>query len=117
MIQRKKEMMLKEQETTHSKPVEEAPKAETVLPETDSSKEQSTMSSSTTGQSRKDGRPLLDAEAAYEELMKKQRAVLTPGTSPTQAGPDLSGMAQGTTIAKLKKPSQHPYEEYCLFLI
>ncbi len=32
MIQRKKEMMLKEQETTHSKPVEEAPKAETCCP-------------------------------------------------------------------------------------
>ncbi|XP_073694775.1 protein piccolo-like [Garra rufa] len=108
MMQRKKEIMLKETEITHSKPVEDVPKAETVLPDTDSSKEQSTMSSSITGQSGKDGRPLLDAEAAYEELMKKQRAVLTPGTSPTQAGPDLSGMAQGTTIAQVEKTEPAP---------
>lgn len=108
MMQRKKEIMLKEQEITHSKPVEDVSKAETLLPEIDSSKEQSTMSSSTTGQSGKDGRPLLDAEAAYEELMKKQRAVLTPGTSPTQAGPDLRGMAQGTTIAQVEKTEPAP---------
>ncbi|XP_043092610.1 protein piccolo isoform X3 [Puntigrus tetrazona] len=108
MMQRKKEMMLKEQDITHNKPVEDIPKAETVLPDTDSSKEQSTMSSSTTGQSGKDGRPLLDAEAAYEELMKKQRGVLTPGTSPTQAGPDMSGMAQGTAIAQVEKTEPTP---------
>ncbi len=47
-------------------------------------------------------------KAAYEELMKKQRAVLTPGTSPTQAGPDLSGMAQGTTIAQVEKTEPAP---------
>ncbi|XP_078275521.1 protein piccolo-like isoform X3 [Rhinoraja longicauda] len=29
-------------------------------------------------------RQLLDADAAYEEVMKRQRALLTPGTSPTQ---------------------------------
>ncbi|KAL0196177.1 hypothetical protein M9458_009749, partial [Cirrhinus mrigala] len=108
MMQRKKEMMLKEKEITHSKPVEDVLKAETVLPDADLSKEQSTMSSSITGQSGKDGRPLLDAEAAYEELMKKQRTVLTPGTSPTQAGPDLSGMAQGTTIAQVEKTEPAP---------
>ncbi|XP_059366937.1 protein piccolo-like isoform X3 [Carassius carassius] len=108
MMQRKKEIMLKEQEIKHSKPVEDAPNIETMLPETDSSKEQSIMSSSTTGQSRKDGRPLLDAEAAYEELMKKQRAVLTPGISPTQAGPDPSGMAQGTTISQVEKTEPSP---------
>ncbi|XP_042577804.1 protein piccolo-like isoform X11 [Cyprinus carpio] len=108
MMQRKKDMMLKEQEIKHSKPVEDPPKAETVLPGTDSSKEQSIMSSSTTGQSRKDGRPLLDAEAAYEELMKKQRAVLTPGTSPTQVGPDMSGMAQGTTVTQVEKTEPAP---------
>ncbi|XP_026095806.1 protein piccolo isoform X4 [Carassius auratus] len=108
MMQRKKEIMLKEQEIKHSKPVEDAPNIETMLPETDSSKEQSIMSSSTTGQSRKDGRPLLDAEAAYEELMKKQRAVLTPGVSPTQVGPDPSGMAQGTTISQVEKTEPSP---------
>ncbi|XP_040513325.1 protein piccolo isoform X2 [Gallus gallus] len=33
---------------------------------------------------------LLDAEAAYEELMKKQRMQLTPGSSPTQPTSDLA---------------------------
>ncbi|XP_016430139.1 protein piccolo isoform X3 [Sinocyclocheilus rhinocerous] len=108
MMQRKKEMMLNEQEITHSKPVQDVPKAETVFPDTDSNKEQSTMSSSITGQSGKNGKPLLDAETAYEELMKKQRAVLTPGTSPTQAGPDLNGMAQGTAIAQVEKTEPAP---------
>uniref|UniRef100_A0A8C2D3H6 Protein piccolo n=1 Tax=Cyprinus carpio TaxID=7962 RepID=A0A8C2D3H6_CYPCA len=108
IMQRKKEMMLKDQEITHSKPAEDVSKAETVLPDTDLSKEQSTMSSSITGQSRKNGKPLLDAETAYEELMKKQRAVLTPGTSPTQAGPDLSGIAQGPTIAQVEKNEPAP---------
>ncbi|CAM4564294.1 unnamed protein product [Leuciscus chuanchicus] len=105
MMQRKKEIMLKEQEQTHNKP-EDVSKPETVLPDTDSSKD--TMSSSNTGQSRKDGKPLLDAEAAYEELLKKQRAVLTPGTSPTQAGPDLTGMAQGSTVAQVEKTETAP---------
>lgn len=106
MMQRKKEIMLKEQELTQKKPEEDVPKPEIVFPDTDSSKD--TMSSSNTGQSRKDGRPLLDAEAAYEELMKKQRAVLTPGTSPTQAGPDLSGIAQGSTVAQVEKTETAP---------
>lgn len=107
MMQRKKEIMLKEQELTQKKTKEEdVPKPETMYPDTDSSKD--TMSSSNTGQSRKDGRPLLDAEAAYEELMKKQRAVLTPGTSPTQAGPDLSGTAQGSTVAQVEKTEKAP---------
>ncbi|XP_048012956.1 protein piccolo isoform X7 [Megalobrama amblycephala] len=107
MMQRKKEIMLKEQELTQKKPKEEdVPKPETIYHDTDSSKD--TMSSSNTGQSRKDGRPLLDAEAAYEELMKKQRAVLTPGTSPTQAGPDLSGTAQGSTVAQVEKTENAP---------
>ncbi|XP_059361033.1 protein piccolo [Carassius carassius] len=108
IIQRKKEMILKEEEITHSKPEEDASKAETVLPVTDLSKEQSIMSSSITGQSKKNGKPLLDAETAYEELMKKQRGVLTPGTSPTQAGPDLGGMAQGPTIAQVEKTEPAP---------
>ncbi|XP_056113497.1 protein piccolo isoform X5 [Rhinichthys klamathensis goyatoka] len=106
MMQRKKDIMLKEQEQTHNKPEEDFSKPETVFPDTDSSKD--TMSSSNTGQSRKDGRPLLDAEAAYEELLKKQRAVLTPGTSPTQAGPDLTGMAQGSTVAQVEKTETTP---------
>ncbi|NXU58285.1 PCLO protein, partial [Turnix velox] len=32
---------------------------------------------------------LLDAEAAYEELMKRQKMQLTPGSSPTQPAPDF----------------------------
>jgi len=106
MMQRKKDIMLKEHEQTHNKPEEDVSKPETVVYDTNSSKD--TMSSSNTGQSRKDGRPLLDAEAAYEELLKKQRAVLTPGTSPTQAGPDLTAMAQGSTIAQVEKTETTP---------
>nr|XP_017210781.1 protein piccolo isoform X3 [Danio rerio] len=105
MMQRK-EIMIKKHELKHDKPMEDVPKPETELVNTVSSKE--TVSSSITGQSGKDGRPLLDAEAAYEELMKKKKAVLTPGTSPTQAGPDLSGMAQGTTGVQVEKTDTTP---------
>ncbi|XP_057179570.1 protein piccolo isoform X3 [Triplophysa rosa] len=105
MIQKKKEIMLKEQELTHDKPKEDIPKSEILFPSTDSSKD---ISSVVTGQSGKDGRPLLDAEAAYEDLMKKQRAVLTPGTSPTQAGPDLSGITLETTDAQVERTETAP---------
>ncbi|XP_051976578.1 protein piccolo-like [Xyrauchen texanus] len=106
MMHRKKEIMLKEKDLTRHKPVEDIPKPEVVFTHTDSSKE--IFSSSITGQSGKDERPLLDAEAAYEELMKKQRTVLTPGTSPTQVGPDLSEMAQGKTVAQAERTEMAP---------
>ncbi|XP_056603794.1 protein piccolo [Triplophysa dalaica] len=105
MMQKKKEIMLKEQERTHDKPKEDIPKPEILFPSTDSSKDISLV---VTGRSGKDGRPLLDAEAAYEDLMKKQRAVLTPGTSPTQAGPDLSGVTQETKDAQVERTETAP---------
>ncbi|KAA0720887.1 Protein piccolo [Triplophysa tibetana] len=105
MMQKKKEIILKEQERTHEKPKEDVPKPEILFPSTDSRKD---ISSDVTGRSGKDGRPLLDAEAAYEDLMKKQRAVLTPGTSPTQAGPDLSGVTLETTDAQVERTQTAP---------
>ncbi|XP_053108815.1 protein piccolo isoform X2 [Hemicordylus capensis] len=36
-----------------------------------------------------DEKQLLDADAAYEELMKRQQMQLTPGSSPTQPSPEL----------------------------
>lgn len=105
MMQKKKEIMLKEQELAHDKPKEDVPKPEIFFPSTDLNKG---ISSVVTGQSGKDGKPLLDAEAAYEELMKKQRAVLTPGTSPTQAGPDLSGITQDPPVAPAERTETAP---------
>nr|XP_055046898.1 protein piccolo isoform X2 [Misgurnus anguillicaudatus] len=105
MMQRKKDILLKEQELTQDKPKVEVPKPEIPFSCTDTNKD---ISSDVTSQSGKDRKPLLDAEAAYEELMKKQRAVLTPGTSPTQAGPDISGMTQGTTVAQVERTETTP---------
>lgn len=105
MMQKKKKIMLKEQELTYDEPKEDVPKPDVFFPSTDSSKD---ISSVVTGQSGKDGRPLLDAEAAYEELMKKQRSVLTPGTSPTQVGPDLSGITQETTLSQAERTETAP---------
>ncbi|XP_072419208.1 protein piccolo isoform X3 [Chiloscyllium punctatum] len=46
---------------------------------------------------------LLDADAAYEELMKRQSALLTPGTSPTQpSSPDsMSAESEATSDSSL----------------
>ncbi|XP_051545001.1 protein piccolo-like [Myxocyprinus asiaticus] len=107
MMQKKKEIMLKEKEQMREdKQLEDVPKPEDVFAHTDSSKD--TVSSSITGQSVKEEKHLLDAEATYEELMKRQRTVLTPGTSPTQVGPELSGMAQGTTVAQAERTELAP---------
>uniref|UniRef100_A0A674BWA6 Piccolo presynaptic cytomatrix protein a n=1 Tax=Salmo trutta TaxID=8032 RepID=A0A674BWA6_SALTR len=87
MMEKKKEFMQLEQELKKAKSVSERPTPEIVLQPTEP-----TSSTSVIVTVGKDGKPLLDAEAAYEELMKK---VLTPGTSPTQQGPDISGAAPG----------------------
>uniref|UniRef100_A0A674AZ21 Protein piccolo n=1 Tax=Salmo trutta TaxID=8032 RepID=A0A674AZ21_SALTR len=87
MMEKKKEFMQLEQELKKAQSVSERPTPEIVLQPTEP-----TSSTSVTVTIGKDGKPLLDAEAAYEELMKK---VLTPGTSPTQQGPDISGAAPG----------------------
>uniref|UniRef100_A0A8K9X3L4 Piccolo presynaptic cytomatrix protein a n=1 Tax=Oncorhynchus mykiss TaxID=8022 RepID=A0A8K9X3L4_ONCMY len=87
MMEKKKEFMQLEQELKKAQSVSDRPIPEIVLQPTEP-----TRSTSVTVTIGKDGKPLLDAEATYEELMKK---VLTPGTSPTQQGPDISGAASG----------------------
>uniref|UniRef100_A0A8K9XFK1 Protein piccolo n=1 Tax=Oncorhynchus mykiss TaxID=8022 RepID=A0A8K9XFK1_ONCMY len=87
MMEKKKEFMQLEQELKKAQSVSDRPIPEIVLQPTEL-----TRSTSVTVTIGKDGKPLLDAEATYEELMKK---VLTPGTSPTQQGPDISGAASG----------------------
>ncbi|XP_053720219.1 protein piccolo isoform X12 [Synchiropus splendidus] len=85
MIKKRKEFMKLEEEyqSMHSKKASSTPEivlqpAESTAPKT---------STVTIG---RDGRPLLDAETAYEELMKK---VLTPGSSPTHPEPDVEAAA------------------------
>lgn len=87
MMEKKKEFMQLEQDLKKAQSVSDRPIPEIVLQPTEP-----TRSTSVTVTIGKDGKPLLDAEATYEELMKK---VLTPGTSPTQQGPDISGAAPG----------------------
>eukprot|EP00061_Rhincodon_typus_P018115 g47144.t1 len=52
---------------------------------------------------------LLDADAAYEEIMKRQSALLTPGTSPTQlSSPDsMSAESEATNSSSLTTGSDH----------
>lgn len=81
MIKKRKEFMKLEQEYQNMQPKKDPSNPEIVLhPAADPSAKSSTV---TLG---KDGKPLLDAETAYEELMKK---VLTPGSSPTQQEPEV----------------------------
>lgn len=76
MIKKRKEFIKLEQEYQNMQPKIERSNPDIVLqPAEDSSFKTSSI---TIG---KDGKPLLDAETAYEELIKR---VLTPGTSPTQ---------------------------------
>ncbi|XP_056133056.1 protein piccolo [Lampris incognitus] len=85
MMKKRKEFIQLEQEYQKMQPLTKNIKPEIVLqPAENAASEHSTV---TLG---KDGRPLLDAEAAYEELMRK---VLTPGTSPTQQEPEVEGTA------------------------
>ncbi|XP_066523229.1 protein piccolo [Hoplias malabaricus] len=100
MMQRKQEI-LKEQQLKDDYTRKEIPKPERMLPSPDLKRD--TVSTCSSGQSGKDGKPLLDAEEAYEELMKKQRTVLTPGTSPTQSVPDLGHAEQQTALASSEK--------------
>ncbi|KAM4523026.1 protein piccolo isoform 2-T2 [Fundulus diaphanus] len=81
MIKKRKEFMQLEQEYENIKPKNENPNPEIVLQPAEN-----TFPESSTVTLGKDGKPLLDAEAAYEELMKR---VLTPGTSPTQPEPEV----------------------------
>ncbi|XP_024141259.1 protein piccolo isoform X3 [Oryzias melastigma] len=80
MIKKRKEFMKLEQEYQNMQPKKENTNPEIVLQPAEN-----IVSKSSTVTLNKDGKPLLDAEAAYEELMKR---VLTPGTSPTQLEPE-----------------------------
>lgn len=84
MIKKRKEFMKLEQEYQNMQPKIETTPPEIVLQPAENVSKSSTV---TLG---KDGQPLLDAEAAYEELMKR---VLTPGTSPTQQEPEVEATA------------------------
>ncbi|MEQ2220201.1 hypothetical protein ILYODFUR_002948, partial [Ilyodon furcidens] len=82
MIKKRKEFMQLEQEYENIKPKNETtPNPKIVLQPAEN-----TFPQSDTVTLGKDGKPLLDAETAYEELMKR---VLTPGTSPTQPEPEV----------------------------
>ncbi|XP_029969147.1 protein piccolo isoform X2 [Salarias fasciatus] len=83
MIKKRKEFMQLEQEFQNMQPKKESTNPEIVLQPAENMFSKS--SEVTFG---KDGKPLLDAETAYEELMKR---VLTPGTSPTQQEPEVEG--------------------------
>lgn len=85
MIKKRKEFMRLEQEYQNMQPKKEGANPEIVLHPAESS-----LSKSSTVTLGKDGKPLLDAETAYEELMKR---VLTPGTSPTQQEPEVEATA------------------------
>uniref|UniRef100_A0A3P9HVU9 Protein piccolo n=1 Tax=Oryzias latipes TaxID=8090 RepID=A0A3P9HVU9_ORYLA len=80
MIKKRKEFRQLEQEYQNMQPKKENTNPEIVLQPAEN-----IVSKSSTETLNKDGKPLLDAESAYEELMKK---VLTPGTSPTQLEPE-----------------------------
>lgn len=85
MIKKRKEFMQLEQEYQKMQPKKESPTPEIVLQPAEN-----IFSKGSTVTLGKDGKPLLDAETAYEELMKR---VLTPGTSPTQPEPEGEGVA------------------------
>uniref|UniRef100_A0A3B3HCL9 Protein piccolo n=1 Tax=Oryzias latipes TaxID=8090 RepID=A0A3B3HCL9_ORYLA len=80
MMKKRKEFRQLEQEYQNMQPKKENTNPEIVLQPAEN-----IVSKSSTETLNKDGKPLLDAESAYEELMKK---VLTPGTSPTQLEPE-----------------------------
>ncbi|XP_028304971.1 protein piccolo isoform X2 [Gouania willdenowi] len=80
MIKKRQEIMRLEQEYEKIQPRKDNTTPEIVLQPAEMS-----LSTSTTVTLGKDGEPLLDAESAYEKLMKR---VLTPGTSPTQQEPE-----------------------------
>ncbi|XP_047660083.1 protein piccolo isoform X3 [Tachysurus fulvidraco] len=114
MMQMKKEMMLKEQQLKENNTVKEFHTIDTTEDDVFSCTKdtpvtrQETISTSISGQFGKDGKPLLNAEEAYEELMKKQRAVLTPGTSPTQTISDLSDKAQEIDVTTSAETGTFP---------
>ncbi|XP_076861218.1 protein piccolo isoform X3 [Brachyhypopomus gauderio] len=102
-MQTKKVQDLKEDHT-----MDEIPKPDIKPPPNDSKVD--TISTTNSGQFGKDGKPLLNAEEAYEELMKKQKTVLTPGTSPTQSTPELNSTEQEIKETSKTKIENAPQE-------
>ncbi|KAI1888159.1 hypothetical protein AGOR_G00182160 [Albula goreensis] len=90
-MQKKREILLKDQKVQQQPPIKKTPlpDPEMSLPAITSIPSYANVSTNDTAPQNKDGKPLLDAEAAYEELMKRQRVILTPGTSPTQPLPEF----------------------------
>ncbi|XP_072311181.1 protein piccolo [Eucyclogobius newberryi] len=82
MLKKRKEFQKLEEEYQKMQPKQEQPNTtpEIVLQRAENINKPTTITIGT------DGKPLLDADTAYEELMKK---VLTPGTSPTQQDQDV----------------------------
>lgn len=85
MIKKRKEFQKLEQEYQNMQPKKEVSSPEIVLHPAEN-----IVTKSIAVTIGKDGKPLLDADTAYEELMKR---VLTPGTSPTQQEPEVEGTA------------------------
>ncbi|KAL2102165.1 hypothetical protein ACEWY4_001333 [Coilia grayii] len=81
-MMQKKMIMLKEQVPQQPESLKDIQQSESIIPLSESNSD--IICTSNSEASGKDGKPLLDAETAYEELIKRQNAVLTPGTSPTQ---------------------------------
>ncbi|XP_062850786.1 protein piccolo isoform X1 [Trichomycterus rosablanca] len=108
MMKIKQEMLSKEQQLKQDHSIKEFPNQEVLIQQTDCTEE--TISKSVSGQCQLDKhrKPLLDAEEAYEILMKKQKAVLTPGTSPTQTVPDLNGRAHDIEATSSEKAEIFP---------
>lgn len=92
MIKKRKEFQKLEQEYQNMQPKKEVSSPEIVLHPAEN-----TVTKSSAVTIGKDGKPLLDADTAYEELMKR---VLTPGTSPTQQEPE----AEGTAVRRALHP-------------
>lgn len=92
MIKKRKEFQKLEQEYQNMQPKKEVSSPEIVLHPAEN-----TFTKSSEVTIGKDGKPLLDADAAYEELMKR---VLTPGTSPTQQEPEV----EGTSVRRALHP-------------
>ncbi|TSK13301.1 Protein piccolo [Bagarius yarrelli] len=113
MMQIKKEMLLKEQQLKENNTIKEHTTKTTEdsvfssIEDTSSTK-QETVFTSVPGQVGKDGKPLLNAEEAYEELMRKQRAALTPGTSPTQTVSNLNDRVQEIEVTTFSKTGSFP---------
>nr|XP_015207683.1 PREDICTED: protein piccolo [Lepisosteus oculatus] len=96
MMQKKK--FLKENELCYSQPSSQTSEQDTILPSHVSEASYVSVSISDTVDLSKDEKKLLDADEAYEELMKRQRTILTPGTSPTQMTPELHDSPELTLI-------------------